>query len=156
MTVLSRLTERQRDWDLRFLDLASLVGSWSKDPSTKVGAAIVRRDMTVASVGYNGFPKYMEDKPDGYENRDYKLSRIVHAEMNAILHCREPVRGYTLYTTPLMPCDRCASFIAQSGINRVVSVPNGNERWKESFEKTVDIFGQCGVELVLYPEKGEI
>ena len=29
-------------WDDRFLELSGLIGSWSKDPSTKVGAVIVR------------------------------------------------------------------------------------------------------------------
>src|SRR5689334_3087354 len=29
-----------RKWDLRFLELARTVGSWSKDPSRKVGAVI--------------------------------------------------------------------------------------------------------------------
>ena len=28
-------------WDMRFLGMANLVGSWSKDPSTQVGACIV-------------------------------------------------------------------------------------------------------------------
>jgi deoxycytidylate deaminase len=36
---------------------------WSKDPSTKVGAVIVRPDLTVASIGYNGFPRGMSDDP---------------------------------------------------------------------------------------------
>ena len=30
-----------KKWDKRFLELAKLVGSWSKDPSTQVGAVIV-------------------------------------------------------------------------------------------------------------------
>lgn len=30
-------------WDNRFFAMADLVASWSKDPSTRVGAVIVRR-----------------------------------------------------------------------------------------------------------------
>ena len=30
-----------KKWHMRFLEMAELVGSWSKDPSTKVGAVIV-------------------------------------------------------------------------------------------------------------------
>ena len=44
-------------WDNRFLVLAKLIGSWSKDPSTKVGAVIVDEDNKIVSLGYNGFPK---------------------------------------------------------------------------------------------------
>ena len=36
-------------WDLRFIELAKLVSTWSKDPSTKVGSVIVRPNKTVAS-----------------------------------------------------------------------------------------------------------
>ena len=33
-------------WHGRFLDLAALISTWSKDPSTKVGAVIVRPDFS--------------------------------------------------------------------------------------------------------------
>lgn len=35
-------------WDQRFLELAKVVSTWSKDPSTKTGAVIVRPDKTEA------------------------------------------------------------------------------------------------------------
>jgi hypothetical protein len=35
------MNNSEHKWDLRFLELAELVASWSKDPSTKVGAVIV-------------------------------------------------------------------------------------------------------------------
>ena len=130
-------------WEKRFLDLAQLVSTWSKDPSTKVGAVIVRPDFTVASVGYNGFPRSMNDHPSLYADRDVKLSRIVHAEMNAILHAREPLHGYTLYTWPFLTCDRCAVHVIQSGIVRVVApvaTPELQARWGEAFKKTREYY----------------
>ena len=39
-------------WDKRFLEMAKLVASWSKDPSTQVGAVAVR-NRTVIAQGYN-------------------------------------------------------------------------------------------------------
>ena len=51
-------------WDRRFLALAEHVADWSKDPSTKTGAVIVRPDRTIASMGYNGFPRGMADTDD--------------------------------------------------------------------------------------------
>ena len=42
-------------WDKRFLEMAKLVASWSKDPSTQVGAVAVR-NRTVIAQGYNGLP----------------------------------------------------------------------------------------------------
>lgn len=46
-----------KKWNMRFLEMAKMVGSWSKDPSTQVGAVIVDDDRRVISLGYNGFPK---------------------------------------------------------------------------------------------------
>lgn len=40
-------------WDIRFMKRAQELASWSKDPSTKVGAVIVKGKHAVAE-GYNG------------------------------------------------------------------------------------------------------
>lgn len=130
-------------WEKRFLGLAEHIASWSKDPSTKVGAVIVRPDHTVASVGYNGFPRNMNDLPTLYADREKKLSRCVHAEMNAILHAREPLKGFTLYTWPFLTCDRCAVHIIQTGIVQVVAPrcpPELLERWGDSFKKAKEYY----------------
>ena len=50
-----------KSWDTRFIDLAKLVSTWSKDPSTKVGAVITDDNNRVISLGYNGFPKNIQD-----------------------------------------------------------------------------------------------
>ena len=65
-------------WNSRFLTLAALVASWSKDPSTKTGAVIVRGDKTVASVGYNGFVQGADDDPAIYADRQRKYDLIIH------------------------------------------------------------------------------
>lgn len=107
-------------WDKRFVQVAELVASWSKDPSTKCGAVIVRPNKTIASVGYNGFPRNCLDDPDMYADRPTKYSRVLHAEVNAILNCAERPEGYTLYTRPT--CDRCAAQIIQVGIKEVIFI----------------------------------
>lgn len=144
--------KQNEKWDPRFLDLAKHVASWSKDPSTKVGAVIVRPDKTIASTGYNGYPKKMRDI--GMENREEKLSRVIHAEMNAIHFCKDQsLEGYTLYVWPMMPCDRCCVHVIQSGISRVVSTDyNSGGRWSESILKSLKYFRSCGIEAQIYPE----
>lgn len=133
-------------WDNRFLDLAEYIGTWSKDPSTKVGAVIVRPDKTIASVGYNGFPRGVTDV---YASRDDKLMRTVHAEMNAILSAREPLHGYTLYVSPLFPCSNCAAAIIQSGIKVVVArMEQVRPEWARSFEVAKDMFLDAGVTMM--------
>src|SRR5438552_10625585 len=138
LIVNNNISYRQTKWDRRFIDLAKLVASWSKDPSTKCGAVIVRPDNTIVSTGFNGFPRGCTDRQDYYEEREMKYARVVHAELNAILHAREPLEGYTMFTTPgaIGPsCDRCSAHIIQAGIKRVVHEYDDSEfaqRWSES------------------------
>ena len=132
-------------WDHRFLALCETVASWSKDPSTKVGAVIVRPDLTIASAGYNGFPRAVPDDPEVYAQREDKYARVVHAELNAILHAHESVAGYTLYSAPLMPCSSCAGAIIQSGICRVVYPRQKETRWDSQHAVSRAMFNAAGV-----------
>lgn len=136
-------------WDRRFLDMAELVASWSKDPSTKVGAVIVRPDKTVCSVGFNGFPRGVPDAEEWLLDRATKYAYTVHAEMNAILTANEPVRGATIYTT-FHPCASCAAAIVQVGIVRVVVLADATpERWADSFAAAGSVLALAGVRVDL-------
>jgi dCMP deaminase len=139
-------------WDYRFLDLAKLVASWSKDPSTQTGAVIVGPDKSVISVGFNGFPTGMPDDPELYANRDEKYSRIVHCEVNALIYAGRSIpKGSSLYTVPFMSCDRCVVQMLQAGIKRFVAPacpPDKAERWAEVFIKTRKYISECGGELI--------
>ena len=139
-------------WDFRFLDLAEFISSWSKDPSTKVGAVITDSNNRIISVGYNGFPQDIKDD-ERLNDRDIKYSMIVHGEMNAILFANRSLRDCILYTYPFMPCPRCASIIIQAGIKRVVSYNNMPNRWKNDFETSITLFSESGVELKLYEQR---
>jgi dCMP deaminase len=133
-------------WDKRFLELAELVGSWSKDPSTKVGAVIVDDNNRIISVGYNGFPKNIEDN-HRLQIREIKYNIIVHGEINAILFANKSVNNCTLYTYPFEPCPRCAGLIIQSGIKRVVAPSNKNTRWEEEFKISRQLFKEAKIVL---------
>lgn len=137
-------------WDTRFLGLASVISDWSKDTSTQVGAVIVRPDRTIASIGYNGFPRGVKDDPERIDNRDTKYAMTVHAEINAILSAREPLSGYTMYVDPFQPCSQCAAAIIQSGISQVITwTPLGGQdaRWSASFRIAAQMFEEAGVAL---------
>lgn len=136
-------------WDKRFIDLAEHVSTWSKDPSTKVGAVIVDANRRIVSVGYNGFPANVYDFPERYENREIKYEMIVHGEINAILFANRDLHGCTLYTWPFQPCARCASIVVQKGISRVVAPINKNPKWTKSFTLASDIFHEAKVKLEL-------
>lgn len=139
-------------WDERFLELATFISNWSKDPSTKVGAVIVDSDNRIVSVGYNGFPQSIEDD-NRLKDRDTKYKIIVHGEINAILFANKSVKGCTLYTVPFEPCPRCAGLIIQSGIKRVVAPFNTNNRWEEDFKISRELFEEAGILLEYYHAK---
>ena len=135
-------------WDERFLRLAEETASWSKDPSTKVGCVIVRPDMTVAGLGFNGFPRGMCDHDELYQDRETKYSRTIHAEVNAVLNSNGPLDDCIAYVTA-PPCTACALVLIQSGIARVVCrapTPDLLERWGDSIEKTIGFFDEVEIE----------
>lgn len=135
--------------DIRYLEMARFIATkFSKDPSTKVGAVITRPDRTVAGIGYNGLPRGVADD-ERLLDRELKYEMTVHAELNAILNCREPLAGYTLYVWPLPPCARCATAIIQAGIRRVVTPGCRNERWAASNALASQMMFEAGVALHL-------
>lgn len=138
-------------WDKRFLDLAKLCGSWSKDPSTQVGAVIVDDNNRIVSIGFNGFPQGVEDSEERLVDRETKYDIIVHAEANALMFANKSVEGCTLYTWPFQPCSRCAGLIIQSGIKRVVSVVHDDKRWKKNFTTARQLFKEAGIILECEP-----
>lgn len=143
------MSRPQLFWDKYFLGIATKVAEASKDPSTKVGSVIVRPDRTVASLGYNGFPRQIADTSERLDDRNVKNELVVHAELNAILTAREPLLGYCIYIWPFLSCKKCALTVIQAGIKRVVAPVNDNERWVASFKEAKDLYDEAGVAWAL-------
>lgn len=140
-----------RNWDARFLRLAREVASWSKDPSTSVGAVAVR-EKRVLATGYNGLPQHVQDTQARLQDRDTRLAMTVHAEANLIAYAARHgvcLAGSTIYVWPLMSCSNCAAVLIQAGASRVV-VPDYIEpmRWQESFDRSRAMFAEAGVAVV--------
>lgn len=137
-------------WSKRFLSLAYMVSSFSKDPSTKVGA-VITRDKKVIGLGYNGFPEEITDSDERLHNRDVKYRYVVHAELNAIANAGRSVYGDTIYVT-MLPCRDCMKVLMTFGIKRIVYPYPTKEhwdRWGESFHDTIELAKEGGIELVV-------
>lgn len=132
-------------WPKRFMALAALVASWSKDPSTQVGAVIVDSSHRIVSLGYNGPPRCTSD--DAVTDREVKLLRTLHAEENAILFGGD-VSGCTLYVTH-PPCAHCAAVMIQVGIAHVVWADHDDfefsARWQHSHGEAVRMLAEADV-----------
>ena len=142
-------------WFQRGLETAHMASTWSKDPTTGVGAAIFDRRHRLVSVGFNGLPHGVKDAADLLEDRDSKLACILHAEENAILFARQDLSDCVLFVVPLLPCAGCASRIIQSGIRHVVALEadaQARDRWAVSTALTRRLFAEAGVHLTLIGE----
>lgn len=137
-----------KNWDEYFMDIAKLVSTRSKDRSTKVGALVVR-DKTILSTGYNGFPRGVDDTIEERYERPLKYVWTVHAEENALLHAAREgisINGSTMYVT-LHPCSTCAKAIVQCGIKEVVVEDDDNPRFAEDFKVAKTILEEAGVTI---------
>lgn len=134
-------------WDHRMLALVGLVATWSKDPSTGVGAVIVDGKNRIVSVGFNGFPRAVSDSDEALFDRDEKLRRTIHAEENALLFASRQVEGCTIYVTH-PPCARCAAKLIQSGLARVVApapAEGFSARWADDMRSASAMFQEAGM-----------
>ena len=137
-------------WDKRFIELAKSIAEWSKDPKAKIGAVIVsKRDGDIA-LGYNGFPKGVEDSEERLENNDVKQEMVIHAEQNALIIAGSKAENATIYVWGKPVCSRCAVIIIQSGIKRVVAInPDSDKesKWHETGQRAIQMFNEAEIKV---------
>ena len=115
----------------------------------KVGALVVK-DKTIISDGYNGTPSGFENKCEDSNNVTHPY--VLHAEANAMTKLARSSNnsdGSTLYVTA-SPCIECAKLIIQAGIKKVV--------YAEKYRLTdgIDLLRQAGVEVIyLNPDNND-
>ncbi|SFV88074.1 dCMP deaminase [hydrothermal vent metagenome] len=140
-------------WDERYLNLAKEISTWSKDPSTQVGAVTVGSKKEVLSQGFNGFPRGIDDTDIRYQDKITKYKFVVHAEMNAIYNATysgTSLDGATLYVHGLPICSECAKGIIQVGIKRVIIQKSKElDNWNASVKLSKQMFDEAGVELII-------
>lgn len=137
-------------WDIRFLQLAAVVSTWSKDPSTQVGSVIVDERKRIISLGFNGFPQSLNDD-SRLHNRELKYPRIIHGEMNALLFAQRSIEGATLYVWPICPCPDCLKHFIQKGIRAVVfpstdANADSYKRWEQNILISKDMMKESNIQ----------
>ena len=137
-------------WGTKYTNLAKHISTWSKDPSTQVGAIVVGGDGQILSQGFNGFPRGIKDSDERLNNRERKYELVVHAEMNAIYNASltgVSLRDSTLYVYGLPICNECAKGIIQVGIKKVVAMrpKEYNSDWDKSNKNAEALFREAEV-----------
>lgn len=151
------------NWDEWFMKIMYLVAQKSKDPSTKIGAVLVR-DKRIVSVGYNGLPRGVNDDVPERSQRPIKYNFYEHGERNCLYAAGRygiSTDGTIMYTNGI-PCTDCARGVIQSGVSKVVvhkpyeelsskaQQEKLREQWKGHNEISTTMFNESGVKLEIY------
>jgi len=115
-------TDKRVKWNEYFMQIALQVSTRSTCDRKHVGAVIVR-DRTILSTGYNGSIRGLAHCNDkGHMMDNSHCVRTVHAEANAIAQAAKHginVNNSTIYITA-SPCWTCFKLLANSGINEII------------------------------------
>ena len=108
-------------WHDYFMGIARVVATRSTCDRKQVGAVIVR-DRTILSTGYNGSIRGMSHCDEaGHMMENGHCVATIHAETNAVLQAAKNgvrIDGSEIYTTA-SPCWNCFKMIANSGIRTI-------------------------------------
>ena len=143
----------ENKWNERWMQRAKEYSSWSKDPSSKIGAvAIDPKRRIELSGGYNGFPRGIDDTAERYNDRPTKYKLIVHAEMNVIANAAYngvSLYGSHLYVYGLPICSDCAKVLINAGIEKVyMRYPIAIlQKWVDSAKDTQEMFEEANIKI---------
>lgn len=135
---------RRAPWDEYFMRIAAQAATRSTCDRKHIGAVIVR-DKTILSTGYNGSVRGMPHCDDvGHMMENSHCIATVHAEANAIIQAAKngvSVNEADIYVTA-SPCWHCFKLIANSGIKRIFYGEFYRDR------HVIDVAKMAGIELV--------
>jgi len=134
---------KRASWDAYFMAIAKQVATRSTCDRKFVGAVIVR-DRTILSTGYNGSIRGMPhcDEVGHMMENDHCVATI-HAEANAVIQAAKNgvnINGADIYVTA-SPCWNCFKMIANAGILRIFY----GEFYRD--ERTIKIAKKIGIKL---------
>jgi len=138
------MSEHRANWHEYFMNIADQVATRSTCDRKHVGAVIVR-DKTILSTGYNGSLRGAPHCDDvGHDMESGHCVRTAHAEANAIAQAAKHgvmIDRSEMYVTA-SPCLTCFKLVANSGITKIY--------YKEFYrdQRITDYAQQAGLELV--------
>tara|TARA_B100001778_G_C18556249_1_gene615505 strand:+ start:176 stop:646 length:471 start_codon:yes stop_codon:yes gene_type:complete len=135
-------------WDDYFLGIAKVVAQRSHDQHTKHGCVITDLEHRILGVGYNGFPKGMDDSKLPL-TRPEKYNWIIHAERNALSNCTiRPDSGIAYVTGQC--CNDCIMALWQEGISKVIMAnSHGTKLFDKEQQIKFDLFVEhTGIEII--------
>lgn len=140
---------RPTDWISYYIGLARVISKKSHDLHTQHGCVITDQQNRVLGIGYNGFPRGLDDTQLP-TNRPDKYSWMIHAERNALSNCViRPDNGIAYVTGQC--CNDCIKALWQEGVNTVYMMNNHGTILFDHKEKILfDTFAQMSGMKVFY------
>jgi dCMP deaminase len=146
---MAERTAKRASWDEYFMGIAAQAATRSTCDRKHVGAVIVR-DKTILSTGYNGSIRGMPHCDDiGHMLENGHCVATVHAEANAIIQAARNgtmINGADIYITA-SPCWDCFKLIANSGIKKIFYL----EFYRDA--RILKVAKQAGIALKQVPLK---
>ena len=138
---------KRANWEQYFMNIAKEVATRSTCDRKHVGALIVR-DKTILSTGYNGSIRGMPHCDEaGHMMEDNHCVATIHAETNAILQAAKNgvmIDKSEVYITA-SPCWPCFKMLANAGIKKIYY----GEFYRD--DRIFEVAKKIGIELVHIP-----
>lgn len=136
-------------WTDYFLGLAKVVSQRSHDTQTQHGCVITDSHNRILGVGYNGFPRGLDDNKLPTTRPD-KYPWMIHAERNALSNCVvRPDKGIAYVTG--QSCNDCIMALWQEGIEIVYMSDNhGTHLFDNQQKKIFDTFVEMSGIKIFY------
>ena len=160
----SSIVKRQKA--IKYYKLARFIATtFSKDSSSKVGAVFLHpKTLHVLSIGYNGFPRGVDETKQERWQRPLKYKFAEHGERNGIYNAAysgTPLAN-SMCIVSLFPCSDCARGLIQCGCKLVISEDyneyensqNADERdrysrWMPDWKVSLEMFNEVGIVVIL-------
>ena len=134
-------------WEQYFMNIAKEAATRSTCDRKHVGA-VIARDKTILSTGYNGSIRGMPHCDEvGHLMEDGHCVATIHAETNAILQAAKNgvrLEGSEVFITA-SPCWSCFKMLANTGIKKIYY----GEFYRD--ERIFDVAKKLGIELIYIP-----
>lgn len=138
-------------WTDYFLGLATIVSKRSHDMQTQHGCVITDAHNRILGLGYNGFPRGLDDAQLP-KTRPEKYPWMIHAERNALSNCViRPDNGIAYVTG--QSCNDCIMALWQEGVTSVIMSKNhGTHLFDDNAKSRFDTFVKMSGINIVYIE----
>lgn len=135
-------------WIDYFLGLTKVVSQRSHDIHTQHGCVITDQHNRILGVGYNGFPRGLDDTKLP-TSRPEKYPWMIHAERNALSNCVVRPDNGIAYVSG-QSCNDCIMALWQEGVSSVIMIDDhGTHLFDNEAQKRFDTFVEMsGIKII--------